>query len=104
MCSPFGRLLYAAANAVGNATGYAQRYSRSQDAVIRVCNAGRRRDREARAQRRFQRVLSKFALTLLSPAFRPSPLVALCRSGILAGPSASLATPLSRCRSAPLLP
>src|SRR5262245_51014286 len=53
----------------------------SQDAVLRVCNAGRRRDRDARAQRRFQRVLSKFALMLLSPAFPPGPLSsALCRS------------------------
>ena len=83
MCSPFGRLLYGGANAVGNATGYAQRYSRSQDAVTRGCNACRQRDREARAQRRFQRVLSKFALTLLFPAFRPSALVALCRWGLL---------------------
>jgi hypothetical protein len=33
---PFGRLLYGEPNAVSNAIGYAQRYSRSHDAVIRV--------------------------------------------------------------------
>jgi hypothetical protein len=33
---PFGRLWYGDANAVANAIGYAQFYSRSHDAVIRV--------------------------------------------------------------------
>jgi len=33
---PFGRLWYGEPNAVANAVGYAQFYSRSQDAVIRV--------------------------------------------------------------------
>jgi hypothetical protein len=33
---PFGRLWYAGPNAVGNAIGYAEHYSRSHDAVIRV--------------------------------------------------------------------
>ena len=33
---PFGRLLYGEPNAVSNAVGYAQFYSRSHDAVIRV--------------------------------------------------------------------
>jgi hypothetical protein len=33
---PFGRLWYDDTNAVANAVGYAQRYSRSHDAVIRV--------------------------------------------------------------------
>ena len=33
---PFGRLWYAGLNAVANAIGYAERRSRSQDAVIRV--------------------------------------------------------------------
>ena len=33
---PFGRLSYAGPNAVANAIGYAQHYSRSYDAVIRV--------------------------------------------------------------------
>jgi hypothetical protein len=33
---PFGRLWYAEPNAIGNAIGYAQFYSRSHDAVIRV--------------------------------------------------------------------
>jgi hypothetical protein len=32
----FGRLWYGEPNAVGNAIGYAQHYSRSHDAVIRV--------------------------------------------------------------------
>jgi hypothetical protein len=33
---PFGRLWYADANAIANAIGYAEHYSRSHDAVIRV--------------------------------------------------------------------
>jgi hypothetical protein len=33
---PFGRLWYGEPNAVSNAIGYAQFYSRSHDAVIRV--------------------------------------------------------------------
>ena len=33
---PFGRLWYGEPNAVSNAIGYAQHYSRSHDAVIRV--------------------------------------------------------------------
>jgi hypothetical protein len=33
---PFGRLWYGGKNAVSNAIGYAQHYSRSKDAVIRV--------------------------------------------------------------------
>ena len=33
---PFGRLLYGGPNAVSNAIGYAQHYSRSHHAVIRV--------------------------------------------------------------------
>jgi hypothetical protein len=33
---PFGRLWYGEPNAVGNAIGYAEHYSRSHDAVIRV--------------------------------------------------------------------
>ena len=33
---PFGRLWYGGENAVSNAIGYAQHYSRSEDAVIRV--------------------------------------------------------------------
>ena len=36
---PFGRLWYGGPNPVGNAIGYATHYSRSQDAVIRVCDA-----------------------------------------------------------------
>ena len=36
---PFGRLWYGEPNAVSNAIGYAQFYSRSHDAVIRVYNA-----------------------------------------------------------------
>jgi hypothetical protein len=35
---PFGRLWYGDANAVANAIGYAQHYSRSHDTVIRVYN------------------------------------------------------------------
>jgi hypothetical protein len=33
---PFGRLLYGEPNAVSNAIGHAEHYSRSHDAVIRV--------------------------------------------------------------------
>jgi hypothetical protein len=33
---PFGRLWYDGPNAVSNAVGYAQHYSRSHDAVVRV--------------------------------------------------------------------
>jgi hypothetical protein len=33
---PFGRLWYGGPNAVSNAIGYAQHYSRSHDAVMRV--------------------------------------------------------------------
>ena len=33
---PFGRLLYGEPNATSNAIGYAEHYSRSHDAVIRV--------------------------------------------------------------------
>ena len=36
---PFGRLWYGDTNAVANAVGYAQHYSRSQHAVIRVYDA-----------------------------------------------------------------
>ena len=36
---PFGRLWYGDTNAVANAIGYAQHYSRSQHAVIRVYDA-----------------------------------------------------------------
>ena len=35
---PFGRLWYDGPNAASNAIGYAQHYSRSHDAVIRVCD------------------------------------------------------------------
>ena len=36
---PFGRLWYDGPNAVGNAIGYAEHYSRSHGAVIRVYDA-----------------------------------------------------------------
>ncbi|HVH91540.1 MAG TPA: hypothetical protein VM783_09155, partial [Candidatus Acidoferrum sp.] len=36
---PFGRLWYGDANAVANAIGYAEHFSRSHDEVIRVYNA-----------------------------------------------------------------
>ena len=37
---PFGRLWYGEPNAVANAIGYAEHYSRSHDAVIRVYDDG----------------------------------------------------------------
>jgi hypothetical protein len=55
---PFGRLWYGEPNAVSNAIGYAQFYSRSHGAVIRVYDAARQTDRNARPQRRFQRMVS----------------------------------------------
>jgi hypothetical protein len=36
---PFGRLLYGGPNAISNAVSYAQFFSRSHNAVIRVCDA-----------------------------------------------------------------
>jgi hypothetical protein len=39
MRSPFGGLWYSGPNAISNAIGYAQFYSRSHDAVIRVYDA-----------------------------------------------------------------
>ena len=36
---PFSRLWYGEPNAITNAIGYAKFYSRSHDAVIRVCDA-----------------------------------------------------------------
>ena len=36
---PFGRLLYRGPNAISNAIGYAEHYSRSHDALIRVYDA-----------------------------------------------------------------
>jgi len=35
---PFGRLWYVEPNAISNAVGYAKFFSRSHDAVIRVCD------------------------------------------------------------------
>lgn len=39
---PFGRLWYAEPNAIANAIGYAEFYSRSHDAVIRVYDDARK--------------------------------------------------------------
>jgi hypothetical protein len=55
---PFGRMWYAEANAISNAIGYAQFYSRSHDAVINVYDAAGNVIRKARTQRRFQRVVN----------------------------------------------
>jgi hypothetical protein len=46
---PFGRLWYDGPEAVANAIGYAQHRSRSHDAVIRVYDDARARDRDAPA-------------------------------------------------------
>jgi hypothetical protein len=54
---PFGRLWYGEPNAISNAIGYAKFYSRSHDAVIRVCDKAGNAIRNARARRRFQRVV-----------------------------------------------
>jgi hypothetical protein len=55
---PFGRLWYDGPTAVANAIGYAEHYSRSHDAVIRVYDKGWQADRNARAQGRFQGAVS----------------------------------------------
>ena len=55
---PFGRLWYDGPNAISNAVGYAQHYSRLHDVVIRGYDGCWQRDRDARAQGRFQRVVS----------------------------------------------
>jgi hypothetical protein len=47
---PFGRLWYGDANAVANAIGYATYDSCSHDAMIRVHDEIRQRDRNAQAQ------------------------------------------------------
>jgi hypothetical protein len=52
---PFGRLRYDTSD---HAVGYAMHSSRSHDAVIRVYDAGRQRDRDARAHWRYQRAVS----------------------------------------------
>jgi hypothetical protein len=52
---PFGRLWYLDAAA---AVGYAKLYSRSHSVIIRVFRSCRRRDRDARAEGRFQRVVA----------------------------------------------
>jgi hypothetical protein len=57
---PFGRLWYGEPNAISNAIGYAQHYSRSHDAVISVFDDAWQRDRDARAEGRFQRVVKFF--------------------------------------------
>ena len=54
---PFGRLCYGEPNAASNVIGYALHHSRSHDAVIRVYHPAGKRDRDARAQGRVQRVL-----------------------------------------------
>ena len=65
---PFGRLWYGEPNAVRNAIGYAMHNSRSHDAVIRVYDDSGNVIEDARAQGRFQRVVTKglrFASNLL---------------------------------------
>jgi len=54
---PFGRLWYDGPNAVANAIGYAQHFSRSHHAVIRVYDAAGNVIQTARTQRRFQRAV-----------------------------------------------
>ena len=57
---PFGRLCYGRGKAASNAVSYAMHSSRSHDDVIRVYDSGRQRDRDARAQGRFQRVVGRW--------------------------------------------
>ena len=58
---PFGRLWYGEPNAINNAGGYAKFRSRLHDAVIRVYDKARQRDRNARVQGRFQRAVTLIA-------------------------------------------
>jgi hypothetical protein len=67
---PFGRLWHAELNAVGNA----KFRSRSHDAVIRVYDEAGKRDRNARARGRFQRVVSfltRISIALTAKTFEP---------------------------------
>ena len=58
---PFGRLWYGDTNAVVNAIGYAEHFSRSHNAVIRVYDAaGNVIETHQPPQRRFQRVVARF--------------------------------------------
>ena len=59
MCCHSVALWYGGPEAVANAIGYAQFYSRAHNAVIRVYDAGRQRDRDARAHGRFQRMVKR---------------------------------------------
>jgi hypothetical protein len=59
---PFGGLWYGEPIAVSNAVDYAQVYSRSHDAVIRVYDAPGNMIENARARGRFQRVVTVFCL------------------------------------------
>jgi hypothetical protein len=55
---PFGRLWYDEPNAASNAIGYAEQYSRSHDAVIRVYDDAGNVIGDARARGRFQRTVT----------------------------------------------
>ena len=69
---PFGRLWYGEPNAINNAVSYAHVYSRAQSAVIRVYDEARQRDRNTRAQGRFQRMVSRHSILRANstPVFR----------------------------------
>src|SRR5262245_60735218 len=58
---PFGRLWYDGPNAVTNAIGYAMHDSRSHDAVNSHLLCGGEHDCDARAQRRFQRMVKSYS-------------------------------------------
>jgi len=55
---PFGRVVYGEPNAIGNAIGYADHFSRSHHAVIRVYDAAGNVIETQRAQGRPQRLVS----------------------------------------------
>ena len=55
---PFGALWYGEPNAISNAVNYAQFYSRSQPAVIRVYDEAGNAIRNARTRGRFQRAVA----------------------------------------------
>jgi hypothetical protein len=62
---PFGRLWYAGPEAVANAIGYANFFSRSHDAVIRVYDEAGNVIQDARARGRVERAVTHFCVPQL---------------------------------------
>ena len=75
---PFGRMWYGDANAVANAIGYAEHYSSSHNAVIRVYDEAGNAIRNARTRGQFQRVVAQFLVTIQSNTRLSSAIPARC--------------------------